>query len=276
VQQARRSAQLAGCANQQRQLALACHACDASHGRLPPAAGWFPGMGCGVGTVFFHLLPFIEEENLYRASEFRSDDPYMVYLDYQTINTHQVGAFNCPGDFTLPGQGGAPGVMPAAASTYVANFMVFGRVDEDLRFVDGFGTAALHRSFPDGLSSTILFAEKYAVSWLERPGQDPLGGGTHWAYWGQPAFSPFFALYVPERSDPNAVGPQRRFPNDSRDSRFQTQPPTRHTNPFLCSTPHAQGINVAMADASVRCLSPGIDAHLWFSLVTPEGHDNAD
>jgi prepilin-type processing-associated H-X9-DG protein len=228
----------------------------------------------GVGTLFFHLLPFVEQDELYRGSELRTEHPLQLYFDYQRINRHQVGLYNCPSDFTLPAEGGAPGATPYAASSYAANFLVFGRTSDDFQFVDGFGSPSLNGSFPDGTSSTILFGEKYAVSWMEGPNGQLLSGGCHWDYWGHPSLAPFFALYVPGVSDLNAVGP--KGPGDAHDSRFETCPPARHTNGSLCSTAHPQGMNVAMADGSSRCLTPGISPSVWWALVTPAGQEVSD
>jgi len=39
------------------------------------------------------------------------------------------------------------------------------------------------------------------------------------------------------------------------------------------SSPHPGGINIAMADGSVRFLSSGVDAKVWWALCTPAGNE---
>jgi prepilin-type processing-associated H-X9-DG protein len=52
---------------------------------------------------------------------------------------------------------------------------------------------------------------------------------------------------------------------------FQVQPAEGNCDPTRASTPHPGGIQVGMADGSVRPLSPSIDGEIWWALVTPRG-----
>jgi hypothetical protein len=104
--------------------------------------------------------------------------------------------------------------------------------------------SAISRGFPDGTSTTILVAEKYA-----RCGA---GGGL----WGRPTadlWQPTFAAWSREK--------------------FQVRPsdPATPCNPHLASTPFAGGINVGLADASVRAVSAGVSASTWWAACTPAG-----
>src|SRR5262245_13379665 len=65
VQAARESASRATCSNNLRQLGLAAHHHHDQHRRLPPGMGFTPLAESGVwGQHFFHLLPFLEQNNL--------------------------------------------------------------------------------------------------------------------------------------------------------------------------------------------------------------------
>jgi prepilin-type N-terminal cleavage/methylation domain-containing protein len=76
VQKVRESAARTQCANNLKQICLACHDYHSVHGRLPPGYlgpsipdnapnNWaFLGEGQGVGTLAF-LLPFLEQDNIY-------------------------------------------------------------------------------------------------------------------------------------------------------------------------------------------------------------------
>ena len=126
VQKVRAAAGAARCSSNLRQLALACHVCQDAHGRMPPAWDWFPGLNttggsAGIGPLFFHLLPFIEQENLYKTSRFTAASPPQDYFDFghnKELQQRQLPLYNCPLDPTLPGQAGAPGVAPIAGSSY--------------------------------------------------------------------------------------------------------------------------------------------------------------
>ena len=67
VQSAREAARRMSCGNNGKQVALAVLAYESTHGKLPPQLGWSSGVeGRGAfGTLFFHLLPLVEESALY-------------------------------------------------------------------------------------------------------------------------------------------------------------------------------------------------------------------
>src|SRR6516162_5198951 len=66
VQKVRESANLTQCRSQIKQLALACHTYHDAFGKLPPGIGRVPGNVWGNGV--FHILPYLEQENLFKSS----------------------------------------------------------------------------------------------------------------------------------------------------------------------------------------------------------------
>src|SRR5262245_28089511 len=68
VQSAREVARRMQCQNNLRQLGLAAHNHHDSHGHLPPAIGYYPPASGAFGTSFFHLLPYLEQGDLYRKA----------------------------------------------------------------------------------------------------------------------------------------------------------------------------------------------------------------
>ena len=54
-------------------------------------------------------------------------------------------------------------------------------------------------------------------------------------------------------------------------SKFQVQPTQAQCNVYLPQMIHSGGINVLLMDGSVRNLSPGVDAGVWGSALTPQG-----
>src|SRR5947209_122592 len=65
VQKVREAAARTQCSNNVKQMSLALHSCTDSYNRLPPMSGSFSGTQSG-GNTFYWLLPFIEQDNLYK------------------------------------------------------------------------------------------------------------------------------------------------------------------------------------------------------------------
>ncbi len=69
VQSAREAARRSQCQNNLKQIGMAIQNYQSTNGRLPPQYGWSGNGDSGSwGTVFFHLLPYLEENNLYQTS----------------------------------------------------------------------------------------------------------------------------------------------------------------------------------------------------------------
>ena len=124
VQKAREAADRVRSANNLKQIALASHACHDAHNCLPPMLGDYPGPGpnSGSGPVFFHLLPFVEQENLYRLGLNPASGRYEA--SFAGVNTRTVNTYRNPAD---PSAGGQPTLNGLAVGGYAANFLVFGR-----------------------------------------------------------------------------------------------------------------------------------------------------
>jgi type II secretory pathway pseudopilin PulG len=292
VQKIRAGAARVQCSNNLKEIGLACHAAHGVYGRMPPAFGFYPESSVfngsdGLGTVFFHLLPYVDQEALYQQSHYRPSprthlqggeggpgpqQDFYFYTANKVAQT-QVPIFNCPADPTLK-----PGVDPAvkaAPSSYAANYLVFGTVDSAFANLNAQGKPRLAVSFPDGTSNTILFAEKYASAWITAAANHGTAykGGCHWGYFQGDCHNSLFAYYYPglkaktPPTDPHAVGPT--------DAHFQVQPnPAGGCNPCLPATGHTV-MNVCMGDGSVRNLSSDIDGRTWWALVTPAGGEAA-
>jgi len=281
VQKVREAAARRQCQNNLRQLGIACHSLDATHGLLPPQYGYYPGLTSGnFGTLLFHLLPAIEQDNVQHKA-YTSGGPSATY--WGLVFTKQPGndartsgiegvlikAYLCPADSS------APGVLPDwgwAGASYAGNFRVFGNLGATAvpAIGDGVGSAViaswrgrptLAASFGDGTSNTLLLAEKIGQCNSTGPYPGRQGGGNAWARWdGLDYWQPAFAAF--------ATG---------GGSRFQVRPlPWSNggpCDPRLAQALHAGGMNACLADGSVRFLSGGMSDATWWALCTPNSGD---
>jgi prepilin-type N-terminal cleavage/methylation domain-containing protein len=282
VQKVREAAARMSCANNLKQLGLAAHSYHDERGHLPPVIGYYPTTSNGVfGTYFFHLLPFIEQDNLYRSAlgsvPFPPPGvPTVVHSPgNNNVYSRPVKTFLCPSDPSV----GSDGVVtingsPFGASSYAPNAMVVA----DRFAMTPQGKTRIDTGIPDGTSNTILHAEKYARCTNTTMAPQFQDGGTAWAYsgapfaWQPPPMSPPRAGFVPgfairtfaANGAPDATGEGSIF-------RVKPTPFLGNCDPTRAATAHAGGILVGLADASVRTLAPTMSGKTWWAAVTPAG-----
>jgi prepilin-type processing-associated H-X9-DG protein len=175
--QVRKAAARIQCTNNQRQITLATINCaDTQQGKLPPLAGPYPpaaqGTPTGEGSLFFHILPYIEQDNVYQNSK---DDQGGYSVWNGGTFSKLIPTYSCNVD------GSAPTHLYdswLATTSYAGNFLVFGYHPE----VNGY--ARFPASITDGTSNTIFFTERYQVC---------RGTPNAWAYDGQTSWNPVFA-----------------------------------------------------------------------------------
>jgi prepilin-type N-terminal cleavage/methylation domain-containing protein len=271
VQKAREAANRAKCQNNLHQLGIAAHLCHDTNRKLPPALGWYPGTASGAhGPALFDLLPYLEQNNLFQSSPRDAAGNYSSFdaSGQSMAYAAPVKIFLCPSDPTI----GADGVADLSSefpqwprwgvSCYASNYAVFGgRYDANGNPNRWQGAAVIPDAFPDGTSTTILFAEKYAVCSGGSP-RYSYKGGSLWAWPNADAtFSPTFASF-----------------NNGPGCLFQTQPTNDQIHmeslcdPSRASTSHS-GMQVCMADGSVRLLTASIQPNIWWAFCTPAGNE---
>jgi prepilin-type N-terminal cleavage/methylation domain-containing protein len=257
VQLVRETAGRSNCQNNLKQLALSCHTCaDEWSGLMPPQFGTFPVAG-SLGPVFYHLLPFIEQQNLYTESNKSVFNNGTQYRPLEELA--------CPSDFTR-----LNGILdpsnPWGTSSYAANFQVFGSPDQGDTAQNMKGGANFESKFSDGLGVTILFAERYSrncgdFACLWAFDNSETNYMTIFAY-GSSDGTQGYTTNNNLGGQPGRVGPQ---------SLFQLSPSEADCDPTRAQTPHPSGMQVAMADMTVRTVSPGLSGTTWWALCTPAG-----
>jgi prepilin-type N-terminal cleavage/methylation domain-containing protein/prepilin-type processing-associated H-X9-DG protein len=299
VQKVREAAARVKCSNNLRQLALAAHNCNDTQGRLPPQAASFGG--AYYGPLFFHLLPYIEQQNVWNgaawidyAAQVGQSSPNpgttinlgIIWPTWDSVNIGantflrqtRIAIYQCPSDPSL----GNCLDWCNGDSSYAGNFQVFGgaaNANTPPTLSNGAtlwdGMARIPSTFTDGTSNTILFAEKYS-----RCDGTGAPGGTWWmrgVLHGSQSISANDDSFPGDRLSAVFAGgfgiDGTRWLQGTA-SLFQVQPLNFLKKPGpgdkrLASTGHTGGMNVGLGDGSVRFLAQGISATTWWTAVVP-------
>jgi len=295
VQKVREAAARAKCQNNLKQICLATIDCADTHsGTMPPGIGIYPATtgsnNNGSGGILFHILPFIEQDNAYKASlggpgvDGRNGNAFSTYTQWNAQND-MIKPYICPSDPTFSENRWAQSV-----TSYAYNGQVFGSVFAwNPNAANGGGGTwndAPHQ-FPsfitDGTSNTMFFTEKEIWSQGES-GWSPDSGFNYWGDWGPCVYSPEDGRQAGRRCEINPGSAQgfgqRGGPQAS--AMFQVQPnknPTVNSpncpnvtpncgNGNLANTGHTAGILCGMGDGSVRLVAQGVSPTTWWHAVT--------
>jgi prepilin-type N-terminal cleavage/methylation domain-containing protein len=273
VQKVREAAARTQCGNNLRQIGLALHNANDQVGKLPPCFGRYPSLSGNGQQIHFWLLPYIEQDNLYKSAAVTAGGVNTYNVQSTSANTLPVKAFICPSDPSIDSGGksaNAPTAangQPLASTSYAANGLVFARNFDAKTGLPGSGEGQprIPSSFADGTSNTILFAEKYG-----RCGESSAGSNNGGSMWGRDFFSstwgPYFNVRLMSGYNPATAQPALHF-------QLQPAPYTSISNCEyrLPSTPHSGGIMVLLGDASTRSVSAGISNLTWYQACTPAG-----
>jgi len=156
IQKVREAAARTQCASNLKQIGVAIHGAHDLYKRMPPVNNSYPGNEPGTtptaiatpaanrqcGTVLYHILPFIEQQNVYKVT---STAGFTSNNALYTIANHTIGVLRCPSDPTSP----LTTLTPPA--NYSPNAMTFQNIQG--------GSMALIQ-IADGTSNTIAFGER--------------------------------------------------------------------------------------------------------------------
>jgi type II secretory pathway pseudopilin PulG len=296
VQKVREAAARAQSMNNLKQIALAASDYAGTYqGRLPPLTDVTPGttQGTGLKSLLYLLLPYVEQDNLYR--QYDPTRPATYYNPSTTtpgLGATVVKTFISPADASAaPGTTVSVDIIitppppPPFLGTFTARYATASYAANGMLF--GSNAASLPGSIPDGTSNTVFFAEKaqYCNGTPDPSNLWPVG----WIITEVPAFAfrptlgrwnkmptGHFVPDVPLALDgqgrvlglaPGPAGPV----HTSKPVPFQVAPPPGTCDHTLTQTPHPGGMLTALADGSVRSVAPSVSQYTFWSAVTPGG-----
>jgi prepilin-type N-terminal cleavage/methylation domain-containing protein len=263
VQKVRQAAARLQCANNLKQVGLAVHGFAGAHDGALPDLCYYDGRKCY--SLFFALLPYVEQEALYRAV---MDDPspytwvLQVASDPTAPNAYldvrgKVPVYRCPAASSYQ-DGMGPGY--AAYTNYAANYVLLGNrppgIEATYSWYDTYGSTYRLGTIPDGASNTVLTAEKssqynlWSMPCFYAPIYAPLfgavlnvDGGYPYSYWGQ-------------------------FTADARQPPLLDAPGNWHfTRP---TSTHPGASVIGLADGSVRTVSYRVSVQTWLNAIKPD------
>jgi prepilin-type N-terminal cleavage/methylation domain-containing protein/prepilin-type processing-associated H-X9-DG protein len=258
VQKVREAAARMKCQNNLKQIGIGLHNYHSTYGKFPPLVRYSSTAQTGNGHeekagVFYYILPYIEQDNIYKLSPWRNvrdpaiDDPATAA---NAFGSKTITLYLCPSD---------PNQQPVAQWTngwvvgnYVANHDAFHNPN-DGGVMSAWDSgpqsyqASMPGSYPDGTSNTLGITEHYAHC---------NGLGKLWAHeqvnleWGT-AFNTWVARGAA--------------------SKFQVLPTVAQCNYYIPQQIHTGGINALMMDGSVRTVGSGVSPNTWAAVLTPNG-----
>jgi prepilin-type N-terminal cleavage/methylation domain-containing protein len=289
VQKVREAAARTQSQNNLSQIAKAVHNYASTYKALPLNTTWqsYPSQNSVIGTPFFALLPFMEQDPMYKSSytpvysitvSSWGSNPSKTaagYNAYQAINVRGViPSYVNPADPTVgsttplqvvsSGQAQAADIkndISGSPLSYIYNALVF--------YEYNYGTSYDQKlpltKISDGTSNTVAFAEAYTRC-------DPsymwdLYFRT-WNYtedwWCYYKYLPYFDYGPNYYATTIYVNGQTQV--------FQVQPQIGTVDCTVPNTPF-QALSVVMCDASVRSVAPGISYNTWYAVHTPKSGD---
>jgi prepilin-type N-terminal cleavage/methylation domain-containing protein len=263
VQRAREAAARSQCANNLKQIGLACHNYHGAFGSFPSgylcqpqADPNYTAPGWGWAAL---LLPFLEQENVYRRINWKVpvEDPSNF-----GVRTIPLKVFVCPTDhltglFTVLSTADVP-LAEAATNSYAACHGVGPDIDEELDDGNGMFFRNSHVRFADiadGSSNTLAAGERGSLL-TQTPWAGAVSGGTTRVTPGAPTLN----LGAVEEAPTQVL---------SHVGVHTVNDPNADPEDFISAHP-----NVALflfADGSVRPLAAGMDLATLQALATRDG-----
>lgn len=278
VQKVREAAARTEAQNNLKQLGVAVHNTHDANKKAPMMYGVFAGK---PGSVFYHLLPALEQNNLYQLGNDAARSYTVPVFRHPADTTYGQGQFQLTS--SMPSWSSASGTdnpLPPWAgpnttwglTSFAANWQFFG--DNGIAFA----------KVGDGMSNTIMFNEKLAVT--SRPAGNPRFGASLWGYGVMPITTDYTVALPTNSLYVNGYWPRTGFVNFAganptawpwsqpwncrcmRSPEWRPRPDNAH--PLKSHSITAGGILTCFADGSVRIVREGTSDEFWCGAESPD------
>jgi prepilin-type N-terminal cleavage/methylation domain-containing protein/prepilin-type processing-associated H-X9-DG protein len=298
VQAAREAARRFQCANNIKQISLAAHSFHGANALLPPGASLYPTEAASL-VYILQFCGYNNEFNSFNLALSVTND-----ISNYTARNHSIGIFECPTDPSA-GHFEDPTHLLASQTGVMGRSNYFGNLGASAWVYDSYNSitkkANLTGCFAyksttrlddltDGTSNTAMFAE---IRRGARPGHDALDvtilTPNIWGT-GNPATNPNNLSPLPACNRPiltyNQTGLQYQDGFIVTALYTHTVPPNYSGRDCMSlsldqghlasRSRHPGGVNVGLADGSVRFIGDSIEINVWKALGTRCGGEVID
>jgi len=259
VQKVREAAARMTCSNNLKQIGTAIHNyASANQDKLPPIiqyAGPWTTANQAWSPFWFMLLPYLEQDNIYRGGFANSTYSWDNYVSTNYIRAIVVKGFLCPSDSSHSNGLCTTGAGSAwSGASYAPNYWMFGTNQTVPSNWAGYaGSKYTIGNIPDGTSNTMGVTERF----------------TSMTYhgWSNAAFYPQAGWW-----GWNSAGSIHSSPNwDYRTTPPKTgvRPNQYDAHPYWAHSAHAS-CQCLLMDGSVRGVTSSVNGTQWYYVQTPD------
>ncbi|MCI0703672.1 MAG: DUF1559 domain-containing protein [Planctomycetia bacterium] len=306
VQKVRSAAARIQSTNNLKQIGLAFHSYNDANNMLPPGFGWRPKLTGSQGYVpngtygsgFFHILPYVEQDNLYKSAYttrnyyYGGSAPSSTTYNY-TYNNPTYG-YNYTYTITYSAAATRVSIAPNTFSAYIGATVynkgapkVFiaphdpsntGGIAYYSSYVLNNTTLAKDlpvQNISDGTSNTVLAAEGYGYCY---------SNGYRIGYWSGYEYGEYSYSYNITYNYTGTYYTSRGITTRTYNYSYAysygptfsgSGVPESPRNYYSCDGSRPQAISgvcmTLLADGSVKGVSPSVNAATWAGAVTPTG-----
>jgi prepilin-type N-terminal cleavage/methylation domain-containing protein len=312
VQKVREAAARIQSANNLHQIGLALHHFNDQNGRLPPTNGWIPRpsggaayvQGGAFGSAFFHLLPYVEQGNLYNQA---MSTQYYVYNNAptQTYNYSYSDpdptygySYNYSYSYSSP----TSTYVPSGVTAYWGPVLLSSPVQtylapNDPSVTSNYGycsyllnTAVFDanlavQQIADGTSNTVLVAEGYASCYSSSSSGTNYVYSSRYSYWAGyyydytysysevVTYTGSYYLSIGESNFNETEVESEYTPKFSpvAGKSFQVRPAVSQCDGSVPNGFSSGALMALLGDASVKGCGSGISPTTWNAALTPNG-----